>query len=100
MYWSFYYYSYNNIENAGVEAGLTPEDAKALTLQTCIGAARMAQTSEDDLATLRRKVTSPKGTTEAAINSLEANGIRKTMADAVFAAENRGKELAELLGRD
>ena len=55
------------MQNAGIEAGLSSEDAKALTLQTCIGAARMALTSEDDLATLRRKVTSPKGTTEAAI---------------------------------
>ncbi|KAI8388669.1 pyrroline-5-carboxylate reductase dimerization-domain-containing protein [Radiomyces spectabilis] len=88
------------MQNAGVAAGLTPEDAKALTLQTCLGAARMAQTSEDDLATLRRKVTSPKGTTEAAIKSLESNGIRKTMEEAVFAAENRARELAEELGQN
>ncbi|GAA5805574.1 hypothetical protein HPULCUR_011093 [Helicostylum pulchrum] len=88
------------MQNAGIEAGLTLEDAKALTIQTCLGAARMAQTSEDDLATLRRKVTSPKGTTEAAINSMESNNIRKTMSDAVFAAQNRGKELAEQLGKE
>jgi pyrroline-5-carboxylate reductase len=60
----------------------------------------MAQTSEDDLATLRRKVTSPKGTTEAAINSMEANNVRKVMSDAVFAAQNRGRELAEQLGKE
>ncbi|KAI9274302.1 pyrroline-5-carboxylate reductase [Phascolomyces articulosus] len=83
------------MQNAGIAAGLTPEDAKALTLQTCVGAARMAQESEDDLATLRRKVTSPKGTTEAAINSLEDNNIRKVMEDAVFAAQRRGQQLAE-----
>ncbi|KAF7722071.1 hypothetical protein EC973_003720 [Apophysomyces ossiformis] len=88
------------MQNAGMEAGLSLEDAKALTVQTCLGAARMAQQSEDDLATLRRKVTSPKGTTEAAIKSLEANNIRQTMRDAVFAAERRGRELAEELGRD
>lgn len=88
------------MQNAGIAAGLTPEDAKALTLQTCVGAARMAQESEDDLATLRRKVTSPKGTTEAAIKSLEANQIRKVMEDAVFSAENRGRQLAEELGKD
>lgn len=89
-----------HIENAGIEAGLSSEEAKALTIQTCIGAARMAQTSEDDLATLRRKVTSPKGTTEAAINSMEANNVRKVMSDAVFAAQNRGRELAEQLGKE
>lgn len=84
-----------SIENAGVAAGLTLEDAKALTLQTCVGAARMAQESEDDLATLRRKVTSPRGTTEAAIKSLEGNNIREIMKEAVFAAERRGHQLAE-----
>lgn len=84
-----------SIENAGVAAGLTLEDAKALTLQTCVGAARMAQESDDDLATLRRKVTSPRGTTEAAIKSLEGNNIREIMKEAVFAAERRGHQLAE-----
>ncbi|KAI8988660.1 pyrroline-5-carboxylate reductase [Pilobolus umbonatus] len=88
------------MQNAGIEAGLTSEDAKELTIQTCIGAARMAMTSEDDLATLRKKVTSPKGTTEAAIKSMEANGIRKLMADAVYAARDRGQELAEILGKE
>ncbi|KAI8072394.1 pyrroline-5-carboxylate reductase [Gongronella butleri] len=87
------------MQNAGVEAGLSPEDAKALTLQTCLGATRMAQTSEDDLATLRRKVTSPKGTTEAAINSLETNKIRDIMKQAVFAAADRGKALSRELGQ-
>lgn len=60
----------------------------------------MAQESEDDLATLRRKVTSPKGTTEAAIKSMEADGIRKVMENAVLSAQNRGRQLAEELGRD
>lgn len=88
------------MQNAGMEAGLSLEDSKALTIQTCLGAARMALTSEDDLATLRRKVTSPKGTTEAAIKSMESNGIREVMTDAVNAAQNRGKELAEQLGKE
>ncbi|CAO3667265.1 hypothetical protein G6F70_001553 [Rhizopus microsporus] len=88
------------MENAGVAAGLSREDAKALTLQTCLGAACMAQTSEDDLATLRRKVTSPKGTTEAAILSMEANRIREVIHDAVFAATNRSRELAQELCKD
>jgi pyrroline-5-carboxylate reductase len=88
------------MQNAGMEAGLSLEDAKHLTIQTCLGAARMAQDSEDDLATLRRKVTSPKGTTEAAIKSMESNGIRDLMSNAVLAAQNRSKELAEQLGKE
>ncbi|RCH77886.1 hypothetical protein CU098_003005, partial [Rhizopus stolonifer] len=75
-------------------------DAKELTLQTCLGAARMAQTSEDDLATLRRKVTSPKGTTEVAIQSMESNNVRQLIHDAVIVATNRSKELAQELCKD
>ncbi|KAI7889782.1 pyrroline-5-carboxylate reductase [Mucor mucedo] len=87
------------MEQAGIAAGLTAEDSKALTLQTCLGAARMAQESTDDLATLRRKVTSPNGTTEAAVKSMENANIRQLIHDAVFAATDRSKELAEELGR-
>ena len=86
-----------HLENAAVKAGMIPEDAKALTLQTCLGAARMAQESGDDLETLRRKVTSPKGTTDAAINSLEANNIRRIMEEAVLTAQQRGHEIADEL---
>lgn len=88
------------MQNAGVAAGLSEQDAKELTLQTCLGAARMAQTSEDDLATLRRKVTSPKGTTEVAIQSMESNNVRQLIHDAVIVATNRSKELAQELCKD
>jgi pyrroline-5-carboxylate reductase len=94
----FYFYLFL-VENAGVEAGLSREDAKALSIQTCLGAAKIAKTSEDDLATLRRKVTSPKGTTEAAINAMEDGQIRKVMASAVQAAQKRSQELADLFGK-
>lgn len=60
----------------------------------------MALESEDDLATLRQKVTSPNGTTEAALKSMEAANIRQIIQDGVFAAEHRGQELAEELGKD
>lgn len=89
----------SHLENAGIEAGLSKEDAKALTIQTCLGAAKIAQNSDDELATLRRKVTSPKGTTEAAINAMEDGKIRNVMASAVQAAQKRSQELAELFGK-
>ncbi|KAI8088950.1 pyrroline-5-carboxylate reductase [Halteromyces radiatus] len=97
---AYYFLIMEAMQNAGVEAGLSIEDAKALTLQTCLGAARMAMESEDDLATLRQKVTSPKGTTEAALKVLEAGNIRQLMYDAVFAADQRSRELAEEFGKD
>lgn len=57
----------------------------------------MAKTSHDDLSTLRKKVTSPNGTTEAAIQSLEKDDIRKVMKDAVLAALKRSEELSKEL---
>ncbi|CEP19207.1 hypothetical protein [Parasitella parasitica] len=91
---AYFFLMMEAIANAGVEAGLSLEDAKALTLQTCLGAARMAQESEDDLTTLRKKVTSPNGTTEAAIKSMQGANIENILRDAVIAATNRSKELA------
>ncbi|SAL98441.1 hypothetical protein [Absidia glauca] len=88
--------------NAGVEAGLTMEEAKSLTIQTCLGAARMAQQVEgdEDLASLRRKVTSPNGTTEAAIKTMEANSIRQIMKEAVFAATHRAHAISKELDQE
>ncbi|RUP16033.1 pyrroline-5-carboxylate reductase, partial [Jimgerdemannia flammicorona] len=85
---------------AALDLGLSPDVAKDLTIQTCLGAAKMAQTSPDDLATLRRKVTSPKGTTEAAINTMEEGGVRRVIEAGVRAADARGKELADLFGKE
>ncbi|ORZ10249.1 pyrroline-5-carboxylate reductase dimerization-domain-containing protein [Absidia repens] len=85
------------LQNAGMEAGLTKEASKTLTIQTCLGAARMAQQEGEDLASLRKKVTSPKGTTEAAIKTMEDNQVRKLMKDAVFAATQRARELSDEL---
>ncbi|KAI8888338.1 pyrroline-5-carboxylate reductase [Backusella circina FSU 941] len=97
---AYYFLMMEAMQNAGIAAGLTAKDAKALTIQTCLGAARMAQESEDDLATLRKKVTSPKGTTEAALQVMESKNIRQIMKDTVFAAEKRAKELAAILSKE
>jgi pyrroline-5-carboxylate reductase len=80
---------------AAAEAqGLAPEAARALTLQTVHGAARMLLESGEDAATLRRRVTSPDGTTQAALESFEACGFRAVVARAIAAATRRGGELS------
>jgi len=80
---------------AAAEAqGLSPAAARALTLQTIHGGARMLLESGEDPATLRRRVTSPDGTTQAAIESFEASGFRKVVASAIAAATRRGGELS------
>jgi len=85
--------------NAGVELGLTRESATELTLQTALGAAILAKQSDVDVAELRRRVTSPKGTTEQAINSFENDQIRAMFSRAMTACSNRAVELSELLGK-
>ena len=85
--------------DAGVELGLSQESATELTLQTALGAAILAKQSEVDVAELRRRVTSPKGTTEQAILSFEKDDIRAMVKRAMLACSNRAEELSELLGK-
>jgi pyrroline-5-carboxylate reductase len=79
---------------AGLNLGLTNEDARLFTLQTMRGTIALLDDDQMDLRELRRKITSPKGTTAAAIQSLEAVDFVAIMSDAVKAAYQRAKELA------
>jgi pyrroline-5-carboxylate reductase len=79
---------------AGRELGLPEAMARQLTLQTALGAAQMAITSEDEPAELRRKVTSPGGTTQAALEVMNAAGLSDTFRKALAAARDRARELA------
>ena len=72
---------------------------RAFLKQTALGAARMAVASDVGPAELRRRVTSPKGTTEAAITSFQANGFEALVERALAAADHRSAELAEQLGQ-
>jgi pyrroline-5-carboxylate reductase len=82
------------MQAAAAAQGLSPEAARALTLQTIHGGARMLLESGEDAATLRRRVTSPDGTTQAAIESFESAGFRQVVASAIAAAKRRGGELS------
>jgi pyrroline-5-carboxylate reductase len=84
--------------DAGVQLGLDPETARRLTLQTGLGAARMALEGDVDLPELRRRVTSPGGTTERAIASFEQDGLREIVAGAMRAASDRAIEMAKEMG--
>lgn len=85
------------MQATGRELGLSEKASSLLTLQTALGAARMAMESDDDAATLRKKVTSPNGTTEQAIASFEAAGLRDVVADALTAARDRSISLSQEL---
>ena len=80
--------------DGAVALGLSKEDATTLTIQTIVGAAKLLDQSGDSPTTLREKVTSPNGTTFAALNSFNDSEISATVAKAMKAARDRSQELA------
>ncbi len=82
------------MEAAAVAEGLPAAAARTLVVQTLLGAGRMLAEAGEDPAELRRRVTSPGGTTQAAIETFQAGGFEALVARAVHAARERGAALA------
>lgn len=85
------------MQQAACKMGLPLDIAKLLTLETALGAARMALEADQNVEQLRRAVTSPQGTTEHGVAVLEKGNIRQLFSDAITAACERSKELADTL---
>ncbi|KAI1765048.1 pyrroline-5-carboxylate reductase [Hypoxylon sp. FL1150] len=96
---AYFFAMVEHLIESGIGLGLTREQATHLAKQTCFGAGKMLIESSEEPAQLRINVTSPKGTTEAALKSFEASGFKETVDKAVKAATSRGKELGETLGK-
>lgn len=88
------------LENAAVALGLNAKTARLLAIQTAFGASKMALESDDNPEILRKKVTSPGGTTEKAVELLQTGGLEKLFTQALDAARARSIELSELLGKN
>lgn len=88
------------LEDAAVAQGLPRDTARALAAQTCLGAGRMLVEGGEAPAELRRRVTSPNGTTQAALESFAADDLPRIVARAVAAAARRGVELANALDKE
>ena len=86
------------LEQAAIDQGLDNETAHLLILETCLGAAKLAMESEEELAELRRRVTSPGGTTEEALRVMEDADIKGIIDKAFKAASQRASELGKILG--
>ena len=84
--------------DAGVSMGLDRDTAERLTLQTGLGAAHMAHESGEELAQLRRRVTSPGGTTERAIQRFEKDPLPRLVGNAMRAAAERAAQMAREMG--
>ncbi len=91
---AYVYYLVENLRDAAIEAGIAPEAAALLAKQTLIGAARQLELEDEPPEELRRRITSKKGTTEAAINALDGHGFGAAIRACYEANKRRSRELA------
>ena len=94
---AYFFYMMESMIRAGKNMGLDEKVATALTLQTALGAAQMAITSSSTPAELRKNVTSPNGTTQAALEVFDRAQISQNIQTALAAAQKRSQELAQEL---
>jgi pyrroline-5-carboxylate reductase len=94
---AYVFYFIEAIEEAARKQGFDPSVARQITLQTVLGAARLAAESAEHAAALRARVTSKGGTTERAIECFEAAGLKDIVACAIKAAAERSRELGDML---
>ena len=96
---AYMFYIIESMVDGAVALGLDKEQASALAMQTMLGAAKMAMESEDAPSELRRKVTSPNGTTQAAVESMQSNDISRQIGEAMKACYDRSEELSEEMSK-
>ena len=92
---AYFYFFVEAITAAGKQAGLTPQQADLLAKQACLGAARMMLESGEPPEVLRQKVTSPGGTTQAAMEAMAESKVFDHIRDGVLAAWRRSQELGK-----
>ncbi len=97
---AYVFYFMEALEQAAQELGLSQENARKLALHTFVGTAKLADSSTDPVNVLRERVTSKGGTTEAALKSMARDHVKEAIIRAIKAANERGRELGEELGKD
>ena len=95
---AYVFYFIEALQQAARELGFNAEDARRLSLATVLGASKLASTSNEDVSTLRVRVTSKNGTTERALLSMEDNHVAQHLAQAVKIAATRSREMGDELG--
>lgn len=98
---AYVFYFMESMISAGRKLGFSDESSILLTMETIKGAVRLMETQEETPESLRRKVTSPGGTTEAAISMMEASGVMDGIIKGIISASEKSKELSAVLcGKD
>ncbi len=97
---AYFFYMMEALQKAAENHGLDAATARKLCIQTALGAAKLAQSSEQSLEQLRNNVTSPGGTTERGIEKMQQHNFESMIDDTLEAAKQRSAELSEILGAD
>ena len=97
---AYVFYFIEALQAAALELGLPPQQARQHSLETFLGAAQLAAQSQGEVAVLRERVTSKGGTTERALQSLEADQVKAALIRAVKAAAARSQELGDAWGKN
>jgi len=95
---AYFFRVMESMENAAVDLGLGKETAHILTLQTALGAAKLAMESSDSLSQLREKVTSPGGTTERGLGTMQDAGVDEMFNKTLQSASDRAEALSNEYG--
>lgn len=96
---AYIFYFIESMQQAGIELGLTSAQAKQLSLQTFVGASKLASMSDESATALRARVTSKGGTTEQAIQTMEKHDIKCKIIAAIHAASERSHEMSDEFSR-
>jgi len=96
---AYVFYFMEAMQQAARELGFSEADAKSLVLNTFLGATKLAESTDDDVATLRARVTSKNGTTERALLSMESDHVKQHIVAALHAAHQRSIEMGDELGK-
>ncbi len=97
---AYVFYFIEALQQAAQELGLNAAQARQLSLETFLGAAKLASQSDEDAVTLRARVTSKGGTTERALQSMENHGVKSAIARAIHAAHERACEMGDEYGKE
>lgn len=97
---AYFYYMMETMMKGAERAGLTAEQAKLLVVQTALGAASMVNTTDEAPAELRRKVSSPNGTTQAAIETMAAGNFEESVLAGIKRCAERAQEIGKSMEAD
>lgn len=97
---AYVFYFIEALQQAAEDLGFDSVEARILAIETFVGAARLAEQSQEPLSVLRERVTSQGGTTAAALDSFHESGIAAAILRGVRAADARSRELGDMMGRD